>query len=102
MVNQKTDNDTAQETADSSERENRRKIREGIVVSNSMQKPLVIAVVDRVRHRKYAKTVLRTKRIYVHDSEGEAGVGDRVRVQETKPLSKLKRWRLLEILEKAR
>jgi small subunit ribosomal protein S17 len=67
-----------------------------------MEKTLVVALVDRVRHRKYAKTVLRTKRIYAHDTDGLAGVGDRVKVQETRPLSKLKRWRLVEILEKAR
>jgi len=59
-------------------------------------------VIERVRHPRYAKTVQRTKRLYVHDEEGAAGVGDRVRVAETRPLSKLKRWRLIEVVERAR
>jgi small subunit ribosomal protein S17 len=67
-----------------------------------MNKTAVVAVVDRVRHARYSKTVQRTKRLYVHDEENQASVGDRVRVQETRPLSKLKRWRLVEILERAR
>ncbi len=84
------------------ERENGRKVREGTVVSSGMNKTAVVAVVDRVRHARYSKTVQRTKRLYVHDEENQASVGDRVRVQETRPLSKLKRWRLVEILERAR
>jgi small subunit ribosomal protein S17 len=83
-------------------RVNRRKVREGTVVSASMEKTLVVAVIERVRHPRYAKTVQRTKRLYVHDEESTAGVGDRVRVAETRPLSKLKRWRLIEVLERAR
>lgn len=79
-----------------------RKVREGTVVSRSMDKTAVVAVVDRVRHARYAKTVQRTKRLYVHDEENTSAVGDRVRVTETRPLSKLKRWRLLEVLERAR
>lgn len=86
----------------STERPNGRKVREGTVVSAGMDKTAVVAVVDRVRHRVYSKTVQRTKRLYVHDEENAATVGDRVRVQETRPLSKLKRWRLLEIVERAR
>ena len=85
-----------------SERANRRKVREGIVVSDSMDATVVVAVVDRVRHPRYRKTVQRTKRLYVPDAEGTAKVGDRVRVTETRPLSKLKRWRLTEITERAR
>ncbi len=81
---------------------NRRKVREGLVVSDSMDATVVVAVVERVRHPRYGKTVQRTKRLYVHDGEGEAKVGDRVRVTETRPLSKLKRWRLTEVLERAR
>jgi small subunit ribosomal protein S17 len=81
---------------------NPRKVREGTVVSSSMNKTAVVAVVERVRHARYSKTVLRTKRLYVHDEENTVAVGDRVRVQETRPLSKLKRWRLLEITERAR
>lgn len=84
------------------ERPNGRKVREGTVVSNGMDKTAVVAVVDRVRHARYSKTVQRTKRLYVHDEQNEASIGDRVRVQETRPLSKLKRWRLVEIVERAR
>ena len=83
-------------------RPNRRKVREGIVVSDAMSSTVVVAVVERVRHPRYGKTVQRTKKLYVHDAEDTAKVGDRVRVQETRPLSKLKRWRLTEVVERAR
>ena len=83
-------------------RPNRRKIREGVVVSDAQNKTAVIATVDRVRHRRYGKTVRRTKRLHVHDEDNQLQIGDRVRVQETRPLSKLKRWRLLEIQERAK
>jgi len=83
-------------------RPNRRKVREGVVVSDAMQATVVVAVVERVRHPRYGKTVQRTKKLYVHDAEDTARVGDRVRVQETRPLSKLKRWRLTEVVERAR
>jgi len=83
-------------------RENRRKVREGTVVSRAMDKTAVVAVIERVRHARYAKTVQRTKRLYVHDEENVAAVGDRVRVAETRPLSRTKRWRLVEIVERAR
>ena len=83
-------------------RENARKVREGIVDSTKMDKTIVVKVVDRVRHPLYGKTLQRTKRLYVHDEANDAKPGDRVRVQETRPLSKLKRWRLLEVLERAR
>jgi small subunit ribosomal protein S17 len=92
----------APEAADDGTRANRRKVREGIVVSDAMSATVVVAVVDRVRHPKYGKTVQRTKKLYVHDAEDTAKVGDRVRVQETRPLSKLKRWRLTEVVERAR
>jgi small subunit ribosomal protein S17 len=88
--------------AEEGTRVNRRKVREGIVVSDAMTSTVVVAVVDRVRHRKYGKTVQRTKKLYVHDADDTAKVGDRVRVQETRPLSKLKRWRLTEVVERAR
>ena len=84
------------------ERPNRRKVREGVVVSDVQDKTAIIKTVDRVRHRRYAKTVQRTKRLHVHDEENQLTVGDRVRVQETRPVSKLKRWRLVEILERAK
>ena len=83
-------------------RTNPRKVREGVVVSDKMDSTLVVAVNERVSHPRYAKTVQRTKKLYVHDEKNEAKVGDRVRVQETRPLSKLKRWRLTEIVERAR
>jgi small subunit ribosomal protein S17 len=67
-----------------------------------MHKTIVVSVTERVRHPRYAKTVQRTKRLYVHDDANDAGVGDRVRVAETRPMSKLKRWRLVEIVERAR
>jgi len=89
-------------TEETTVRDNRRKVREGTVVSNKMDKTAVIATVERVRHPRYAKTVQRTKKLYVHDDNNELNIGDRVRVQECRPLSKLKRWRLLEIVERAR
>jgi small subunit ribosomal protein S17 len=90
------------QSADGGARTNRRKVREGIVVSDAMSSTVVVAVVERVRHPRYGKTVQRTKKLYVHDAEDTAKVGDRVRVQETRPLSKLKRWRLTEVVERAR
>ena len=84
------------------EERNDRKVREGIVVSSSMNKTIVVAIVEKVRHPKYAKFIQRTKKLYAHDETGDAKVGDRVRVMETRPLSKLKRWRLVEIVERAR
>ncbi|MFZ0060308.1 MAG: 30S ribosomal protein S17 [Acidimicrobiales bacterium] len=81
---------------------NRRKVREGTVISRAKDKTAVVLVVERVRHPKYVKTVQRSKRLYVHDEDNSAAVGDKVRVAETRPISKLKRWRLVEILERAR
>ncbi|MEZ5167647.1 MAG: 30S ribosomal protein S17 [Acidimicrobiales bacterium] len=91
-----------QTTTGAEPRENARKIREGLVVSNAMDKTAVVETIDRVRHRRYAKTVQRNKKLHVHDEENTLNVGDRVRVQETRPLSKNKRWRLVEILERAK
>ena len=84
--------------AETETRENARKVREGIVVSDKMDKTAVVETIDRVRHRRYAKTVQRNKKLHVHDEENTLNIGDRVRVQETRPLSKNKRWRLVEIL----
>jgi small subunit ribosomal protein S17 len=84
------------------DRPNRRKVREGLVVSTGMEKTAVVAVVERVRHARYAKTVQRTKRVMAHDDTNDLKVGDRVRISETRPLSKLKRWRVVEVLERAR
>ena len=83
-------------------RSNPRKMREGTVLSASMDKTAVVSVVDRVRHPLYRKTLQRTKKLYVHDEKNDLNVGDRVRVQETRPYSKQKRWRVVEILERAR
>ena len=91
----------ADETATTA-RTNPRKVREGLVVSNGMDKTAVVAVTDRVRHPRYDKTVQRTTKLFVHDEANDLNVGDRVRVQETRPLSKNKRWRVLDVLERAR
>ena len=79
-----------------------RKVREGLVVSDKMDKTVVVAVEDRVKHRLYGKVMRHTIKIKAHDEENSAGVGDRVRVMETRPLSATKRWRLTAILEKAK
>lgn len=84
------------------EERNDRKVREGTVVSASMDKTIVVAIIEKVRHPKYAKFIQRTKKLYAHDETGDAKVGDRVRVMETRPLSKLKRWRLVDVLERAK
>ena len=83
-------------------RPNRRKVRDGLVVSAAQDKTAVVVTVDRVRQRRNGKTVQRTKRLHVHDEDNQLQIGDRVRVQETRPLSKLKRWRLLDIVERAK
>ncbi|HET9692378.1 MAG TPA: 30S ribosomal protein S17 [Acidimicrobiales bacterium] len=92
----------AADGAAAAERDNARKVREGLVVSTKMDKTAVVAVVERVRHPRYVKTVQRTKRFYAHDEANDARVGDRVRLAETRPLSKLKRWRIVEVLERAK
>jgi small subunit ribosomal protein S17 len=90
------------EAVESTPRPNARKVREGIVVSTKMDKTAVVKVVDRVRHPRYRKTLQRTTKFYAHDETNDVREGDRVRIQETRPLSKLKRWRILEVLERAR
>jgi len=94
--------DRSASTPEAGPRPNRRKVREGIVVSDAMEATVVVAVVERVRHPRYGKTVQRTKKLHVHDPENNAKVGDRIRVQETRPISKLKRWRVTEVVERAR
>ena len=79
-----------------------RKVREGTVTSAGMDKTIVVTIIERVRHPKYNKFILRAKKLYAHDEANDAGVGDKVRVMETRPLSKTKRWRLVEIMERAR
>ena len=80
----------------------RRKVRTGYVVSDKMDKTVVVAVEDRVKHRLYGKVLRHTSRLKAHDEANAAGLGDRVRIMETRPLSATKRWRLIEILEKAK
>lgn len=79
-----------------------RKVREGLVVSDKMDKTIVVAVADRVKHPLYGKVMSKTTKLFAHDENNEAGHGDRVRIMETRPLSASKRWRLVEIIEKAR
>ena len=79
-----------------------RKTREGLVVSDKMDKTVVVAVEDRVKHALYGKVLRRSSKINVHDEANAAGVGDRVLIMETRPLSATKRWRVVEILEKAK
>ena len=79
-----------------------RKVREGMVVSDKMDKTIVVKIEDRIKHPLYGKVMTRTQRLKVHDEANTAGIGDRVRVMETRPLSATKRWRLIEVVEKAR
>ena len=81
---------------------NLRKTRVGMVVSDKMDKTAVVAILDNVKHPMYGKVIKRTVKIHVHDEKNECGIGDKVEVMETRPLSKTKRWRLVEIIEKAK
>ena len=80
----------------------RRKVREGLVVSDKMDKTVVVAVEDRVKHPLYGKVMRHTSKLKAHDEQNQCGVGDRVQIMETRPLSATKRWRVVEILEKAK
>jgi small subunit ribosomal protein S17 len=91
-----------QKASMSSAERSARKIREGLVVSDKMDKTVVVAVEDRVKHPLYGKVVRRTNKLKAHDETNSAGVGDRVLLMETRPLSRSKRWRLVEILDKAK
>lgn len=97
-----TSTETAPETAAETMARGRRKVRTGYVVSDKMDKTVVVAVEDRVKHRLYGKVLRHTSRLKAHDEGNAAGLGDRVRVMETRPLSATKRWRVVEILEKAK
>ena len=81
---------------------NRRKTREGLVVSDKMDKTVVVSVEDRVKHALYGKVMRRNTRLKAHDEQNDCGVGDRVLIMETRPLSATKRWRVVEILERAK
>lgn len=83
------------------EERNLRKVRVGKVVSCKMDKTITVAIEDHIRHPKYKKIIKRTMKLYAHDENNACGVGDKVSVMETRPLSKMKRWRLVEIIEKA-
>ncbi|MGI6216344.1 MAG: 30S ribosomal protein S17 [Coriobacteriales bacterium] len=85
-----------------SEERNDRKVRQGVVVSAANDKTIVVQVRERKQHPKYSKMVIRTKKFHAHDENNDANVGDTVRIMETRPLSKLKRWRLVEIVERAK
>jgi small subunit ribosomal protein S17 len=90
--------ETAATTADRSAR----KVREGLVVSDKMDKTVVVVVEDRVKHALYGKVMRRTVKLKAHDEDNACGVGDRVRIMETRPLSATKRWRVVTIVEKAK
>ena len=79
-----------------------RKVREGMVVSDRMDKTIVVTLEDRVKHPLYGKVIRRTSKVKAHDEQNSAGIGDRVRLMETRPLSATKRWRVVEILERAK
>ncbi|GGR56176.1 small subunit ribosomal protein S17 [Nocardioides luteus] len=81
---------------------NTRKVREGLVVSDKMEKTIVVEVEDRVKHPLYGKVMRRTSKLKAHDEQNTAGIGDRVLVMETRPLSATKRWRLVEVVERAK
>jgi len=96
--------DTATETVPSApvgKKRGERKTREGMVVSDKMEKTIVVELEDRVKHPRYSKVIRRTTKVKAHDENGTAGVGDRVLLAETRPLSATKRWRLVSILERA-
>lgn len=84
------------------EERNRRKVREGLVTSNKMEKSILVSVERKLKHPKYGKFLKRTTKLMAHDEKNECNIGDRVRVMETRPLSKNKCWRLVEIIERAK
>ena len=79
-----------------------RKVRVGMVVSDKMDKTCVVAIEDNVKHPVYGKIIKRTLKVHAHDESNECGIGDKVRIMETRPLSKTKRWRVVEVIEKAK
>jgi small subunit ribosomal protein S17 len=92
----------SEQTSETAEVRSRRKVREGLVVSDKMNKTVVVAVEDQVKHPLYGKVLRRTNKLKAHDEQNACGVGDRVLLMETRPLSATKRWRVVEILEKAK
>jgi small subunit ribosomal protein S17 len=102
MTPESTKAEAPSQAASTAEPRNFRKVREGLVVGDKMDKTVVVAVESRVRHARYAKTMRRTSRLKAHDEQNVCGVGDRVLLMETRPLSATKRWRVVQILEKAK
>jgi small subunit ribosomal protein S17 len=92
----------SENTATQAGERNQRKVREGLVVSDKMDKTVVVSVEDRVKHALYGKVMRLNSKLKAHDETNECGVGDRVLIMETRPLSATKRWRLVEVLEKAK
>ncbi len=92
----------ATETVSNEQARNYRKVREGLVVSDKMEKTVVVSVEDRVKHAPYGKVLRRTSKLKAHDEQNQCGIGDRVLIQETRPLSATKRWRVVQVLEKAK
>ena len=102
-MSEKVESVTAEtETTGKKQQRGRRKTREGLVVSDKMDKTIVVTVEDRVKHALYGKVMRKTSRLKAHDEQNECGIGDRVLIMETRPLSATKRWRLVEVLEKAK
>jgi small subunit ribosomal protein S17 len=97
-----TEGQTQGQTDGQTDQRGRRKVREGLVVSDKMDKTVVVLVEDRVKHALYGKVLRRTSKLKAHDEQNQCGVGDRVQIMETRPLSATKRWRVVEILEKAK
>jgi small subunit ribosomal protein S17 len=94
--------DTAASSDGAAVDRNRRKVREGLVVGDKMDKTVIVSVEDRVKHALYGKVLRRTRKLKAHDEPNACGVGDRVLIMETRPMSATKRWRVVEILEKAK
>jgi small subunit ribosomal protein S17 len=92
----------AQSEVETSTARNSRKVREGLVISDKMDKTIVVEVEDHVKHPLYGKVIRRTSKLKAHDEQNTAGIGDRVLLMETRPLSATKRWRLVEVIEKAK
>jgi len=101
-VTAQTEGQTEGQTDGQIDQRGRRKVREGLVVSDKMDKTVVVLVEDRVKHALYGKVLRRTSKLKAHDEQNECGIGDRVLLMETRPLSATKRWRVVQILEKAK
>ncbi|MEV8374473.1 30S ribosomal protein S17 [Kribbella sp. NPDC056861] len=97
-----TENVAKDETVTTEQPRSSRKTREGLVLSDKMDKTVTVEVEDRVKHKLYGKVIRRTRKLKAHDEQNAAGIGDRVLLMETRPLSATKRWRIVEILEKAK